>query len=615
MTTVTAPPRVRAKQETVPLLTGWDNYLINENRCYEYCCPEFKFSHLETQYNELLTRVNSLIEEKAKLERDILKLETDLLTLQTKESDTLRALTAKRQELADFKLAEQNKMKAITDNFINEITTLRNNIVFENSETIRTYKIQREKDVQTIMTAFKKRDEEYNTLLQTLKTKLAEYSSSLNSRNDEYLRDLENQKNAVEARLNQMINDRNIELAKAITDLNTKNANEIAKTKSEYDAKVAAITQQYNTAMENIKKETALKNEAFAKLEASLAQNAAIAKKRKEEMQAFYDKEIVTIKAKITANDALLVEILNEMNGEFQKRKMAILTGANFDKNKITSLVDGKIESYLEMYDKKKQVATLDFAQRKKALIDGYNKKIEDTKKDIFSNINVIEEQNAIIYSELNDINSKYKEFSLKSTNELDGLSKVYQENVDKYNSEYKAKKAIFDKELQDAINKLEAERMETIRKHNAEVNEILKRFETDVVQEETLFFSTSKQKRLELARLVGELDDKATKIIMDKQNKILKDITQIKNNYDNILSQFQKERAELKTKLENAEWDADVNLKEYNKMVNDESLTGNFTKIIQENENISNYAVYGLSLTGIILLVLILTKKKSKSN
>ena len=48
--------------------------------------------------------------------------------------------------------------------------------------------------------------------------------------------------------------------------------------------------------------------------------------------------------------------------------------------------------------------------------------------------------------------------------------------------------------------------------------------------------------------------------------------------------------------------------------MVNDESLTGNFSKIIQENENTSNYAVYGLSLTGVVLLILILTKKKSKS-
>jgi hypothetical protein len=614
MTTVTVPTRVRAKEEIVPLLKGWDNYKIDQNRCYDYCCPEFKFSHLETQYNELLMKVSKLIEERGQLEIDIEKLQTDLLNLQTKESDTLRALTAKRQELADFKVAEQKKIQVIIDNFINELTTLRKEIVEQNSETVRLYKKQREFDVETIINKFKQRDEEYNKLLETLKTKLAEYSTSLNSRNDAYLRDLENKKNQVEATLNKMIEDRNIELVKAIQDLNTKNANEIAKTKSEYDAKVATITQQYNTAMENIKKETASKNQAFATLEASLVQNAAIAKKRKEDMQAFYDKEIVTIKAKIAANDVLLVEILNEMNGEFQKRKMAILTGANFDKNKITSLVDGKIESYLEMYDKKKQVATLDFAQRKKALIDGYNKKIEDTKKDIFNNINVIEEKNAIIYSELNDINSKYKEFSLKSTNELDGLSKVYQENVDKYNSEYKAKKAVFDKELQDAINKLEAERMETIRKHNAEVNEILKKFETDVIQEETLFFSTSKQKRLELAKLVSDLDDKATKLVMDKQNKILKDITQIKNNYDSILSQFQKERSELKTKLENADWDADVNLKEYNKMVNDESLTGNFSKIIQENENTSNYALYGLSLTGVVLLILILTKKKSKS-
>jgi hypothetical protein len=259
------------------------------------------------------------------------------------------------------------------------------------------------------------------------------------------------------------------------------------------------------------------------------------------------------------------------------------------------------------MYEKKKQVATLDFAQRKQALIDGYNKKLEESKKNIFSNINIIQEENALIYSNLNDINSKYKEFSLKSTTELDGLTKVYQENVDKYNLEYKTKKAQFDKELKDALAKLEAERMATITKHNAEVNEILKKFQTEVIQEETLFEATSKKKRLELAKLVSDLDDKATKIIMDKQNKVLTDITEIKNNYDNILSKFQKERSELKTKLETAEWDAETNIAEYNKMVNDTGIN----KIVQENKNTSTYAMYGLSLTGVVLLVLVLTKKK----
>jgi predicted DNA-binding ribbon-helix-helix protein len=97
----------------------------------------------------------------------------------------------------------------------------------------------------------------------------------------------------------------------------------------------------------------------------------------------------------------------------------------------------------------------------------------------------------------------------------------------------------------------------------------------------------------------------------MDKQNKVLTDITEVKNNYDNILSKFQKERSELKTKLENAEWDAETNIAEYNKMVNDTGIN----KIVQENKNTSNYAMYGLSLTAVVLLVLVLTKKKSKSN
>jgi len=611
MTTQSAPTRVRQPQVEPSLLSGWDNYEINEERCYNFCCPEFKYKPLEDQYNAMLNKVNELILERTKLQKEILQLDTDLLTAQTKESDTLRALTSKRQELADFKLLEQKRIKAIIDTFLGELSRLRDQIVFDNSEAVRLYQIQREKDVATIMAAFNKRAQEYTDLLATIKRKLAEYTTSLNDRNNTYFRDLENQKAKAEADLNKLIEDRNAQLVKSIQDLNNTNAAEIAKTKAEYDAKVNAVTKEYNTAMENIKKETAARNEAYTKLEASLAQNALIAKKRKEEMQAFYDKEIVTIKAKIAANDALLIEILTEMDREFQKRKMAILTGANYDKNKITSLVDGKIESYIDMYEKKKQVATLDFAQRKQALIDGYNKKLEESKKNIFDNINVIQEENAAIYATLNNINSKYKEFSLKSTNELDGLTKVYQENVDKYNLEYKTKKAQFDKELKDAIAKLEAERMETITKHNAEVNEILRKFQTEVIQEETLFESTSKKKRLELAKLVSDLDDKATKIIMDKQNKVLTDITEVKNNYDNILSKFQKERSELKTKLENAEWDAETNIAEYNKMVNDTGIN----KIVQENKNTSNYAMYFLSLTAVVLLVLVLTKKKSKSN
>ena len=609
-----APPIVKAPRIEPPTLTGYNTYQIDKDMCYNFCCPEFRYKHIEEAFNKMYKEVSLLIDEKGKLEKQLNQLETDLINLQLKESDTLRLLTGKRQEIADFELAEQKKMQTIVGGFLEELSQLKGQLVYDKNEAIRQYQMEREANIRTIIESYNKRADEYAALLITLKNKIEDYKSNLNNRNNLYYKDLQNQKDAAEAKLNKLIEERNIQLAKTIQDLNAQNADIITKTKKEYDIKVAAITQQYNTTMTNVKKETDDRNAAYAKLEVSLAQNAAIAKKRKEDMQAFYDKEIVTIKAKIAANDALLIEILNEMNGEFQKRKMAILTGSNFDKNKITSLVDGKIESYIDMYEKKKQVATLDFSKRKQELIDGYNKKLEESKKNIFSNINVIQEENALIYANLNNINSKYQEFSSKSKNDLDGLSKVYQENVDKYNSEYNTNKAKFDKELQDAISKLEAERMETIKKHNAEVNQLLKQFQTEVIQEETLFESTSKKKRLEFAKLVGDLDDKATKIIMDKQNKILTDITQVKNNYDIILSKFQKERAELTTKLASAEWDADINIAEYNKLVNDESLSGNLTKIVQKNENTSNFALYGLGLSGVVLLILVLTKKKSKS-
>lgn len=602
----TAPLRVRQPTVEPEVLSGYNTYEIDENRCYNFCCPDFKYKPLEEKYNEMIINVRKLTDEKAELQKQILQLDTDLLISQTKESDTLKLLTSKRQELADFKLSENKKVQSIIDTFLSELSRLRDQIEFDNSAAISSYSIQREKDITTIINTFNKRFQEYTNLLASIKTKIAEYTNSLNDRNNVYFQTLQDQKAKAEATLNKLIEDRNAQLAKTIQDLNTTNGIEIAQIKTEYDAKVATITQQYNTAMDTIKKDTAVRNEAYTKLEASLAQNALIAKKRKDEMQAFYDKEIIIIKEKIAANDVLLIEILNEMNGEFQKRKMAILTGATYDKSKISSLVDGKIESYVDMYDKKKQVATLDFAQRKQALIDGYNKKLEESKKAIFSNINVIQEENALIYANLNDINSKYKEFSLKSTSELDGLSKVYQENVDNYNLNYKTKKAQFDKDLKDALTKLEAERMETITKHNAEVNAMLKKFQTEVIQEETLFESTSKQKRLELAKLVSDLDDKATKIIMDTQNKVLTDITQVKNNYDTILSQFQKERAELTTKLASAEFDIDTNTEAYNKMINDTSIT----KIVRDNQDKSDYAIIALGVIAIILLILVLKKE-----
>ena len=602
-----APERRRVAAVEPEGLTGYNTYQIDETMCYNFCCPDFNYKPLEEKYKDMISRVRKLTDDKADLQKQILQLDSDLLTSQTTETDTLKALTSKRQELADFKLSENKKVQAIIDTFLSELSRLRDQIVFDNSEAIRLYSIQREKDITTIINVFNKRAQEFTDLLATIKNKIAEYTNSLNDRNNVYFQTLEKQKEKAEATLNKLIEDRNAQLVKTIQDLNTTNGTEIAKVKADYDTKVAAVTAQYNTAMDTIKKDTAVRNDAYTKLEASLAQNALIAKQRKKEMQAFYDKEIITIKSKISANDALLIEILGEMNGEFQKRKMAILTGANFDKTKLSSLVDGKIESYVDMYDKKKQVATLDFAQRKQALIDGYNKKLEESKKAIFSNINVIQEENALIYANLNDINSKYKDFSLKSTTELEGLSKVYQKNVDNYNLDYKTKKAQFEKDLKTALAKLEAERIETITKHNADVNAMLQKFQTEVIQEETLFESTSKKKRLELAKLVSDLDDKATKIIMDKQNKVLTDITQVKNNYDTILSQFQKERAELTTKLASADFDIDTNTEDYNKMVNDTSIT----KIVRDNQDTSNYEIYILSFIAIVLFILVLRKKK----
>lgn len=604
----TAPPRKKPEQK-IPLLSGWNSLEVNKERCMTYCCSDYDNSALITKEDELRIKIQELRDTKAELQLSLNKLDNDLTDAKLNEAEKSGLLLTKRKELADYKLEENRKIANIILNFTEELKKLENTIKKENKDAITLYSESRENDINIIKDEFNSRDNEYKNLLLKLKTNLNTYKNSLNDRNNDYFRLLEEQKNNSEKRLLNIIQERNNKIISEINNLNNSNEAVLSETKQKYDIKIKDITEIYNQSIISINNQKKIIEEEFNSLEQNLLKEVALARKRKDDMQQFYDKEIVIIRNKIAENDKLLLEILDEMNKEFQKRKTIILSGTNFDKEKITSLVDGKIESYVDMYERKKKTVSLDFAQRKQELINNYNKKFKIIQEEISNNINNLQQEKSIIYSELSDINNKYKNFSEDSINELDNLSKVYQENVDKYNLEYNLQKEIFDKELQDEMDKLENERIKTIENHSKEVDEILKGLEEKIIKEEAVFFSTSNKKRLELAKLVKELDEKSTKIIIDKQKNILNNITKIKNNYDNILSEYKTEREELKIKLENAEWDVETNTEDYNKIINDNSIV----KIIQENENISNYTLYFFGLTGIILLILVLTKKNKK--
>ena len=597
------------------ILTGLIEFNINtQDRnneiCIKNCCADMYEDSITiiSQERELYRKYQDLIEKKSDLEKQVRQYEQLKIDVNREYLQSSKDLNSVNNILIDYKKNLAEQMKTAAEEYVQDLKRIERELSSANDKSAAILEETKNNFINSIMERYKARDKEYNNLLLDINKKVNEYSISLGKSNVRYGEELKKQKEEMENKLNKVIEDRNKVIQETINDLTSQNNKFFKEEQNIYNSKVDALNKSLKIKQEYIKQETDIRNAQYDALAKSLKDNNEIMKQRKEAQQKLYDDAIKEIKDKIKQNDELLIEILNEMKQEFEKRRVQILSGVKLEKNQINVSVNKKLEDYVDMYNRKKQINTFELEAKEEQLKNTYNKKIKASQEDINKNIDSVKELNKRIYSELDSVNKSYKNFSIKTKNDLDVLSETYNNKLNLFNQKYINEEQKFYSNIKAEMDIIESKRQQLISSKNKEALNILSEMNSEVDKARDKFVSTSQTKRTELAKLILELDTKRTQAILIEQKKANTIIQEMQDKYNEKADENEKISNEIKKKLKNK----NEEIKKYedttNKL-NTELNTGPY-KTISENAETSNKAFYVLIIIAILLILKIISKK-----
>lgn len=597
------------------ILTGLIEFNINtQDRnneiCIKNCCADMYEDSITiiSQERELYRKYQDLIEKKSDLEKQVRQYEQLKIDVNREYLQSSKDLNSVNNILIDYKKNLAEQMKTAAEEYVQDLKRIERELSSANDKSAAILEETKNNFINSIMERYKARDKEYNNLLLDINKKVNEYSIALGKSNVRYGEELKKQKEEMENKLNKVIEDRNKVIQETINDLTSQNNKFFKEEQNIYNSKVDALNKSLKIKQEYIKQETDIRNAQYDALAKSLKDNNEIMKQRKEAQQKLYDDAIKEIKDKIKQNDELLIEILNEMKQEFEKRRVQILSGVKLEKNQINVSVNKKLEDYIDMYNRKKQINTFELEAKEEQLKNTYNKKIKASQEDINKNIDSVKELNKRIYSELDSVNKSYKNFSIKTKNDLDVLSETYNNKLNLFNQKYINEEQKFYSNIKAEMDIIESKRQQLISSKNKEALNILSEMNSEVDKARDKFVSTSQTKRTELAKLILELDTKRTQAILIEQKKANSIIQEMQDKYNEKADENEKISNEIKKKLKNK----NEEIKKYedttNKL-NTELNTGPY-KTISENAETSNKAFYVLIIIAILLILKIISKK-----
>ena len=497
-----------------------------------------KFQERENDY---LNKIKNIEADTAKLKADEEKRVKGLM------ADLENQRIAMEQKLKELYNEREAYYKKTIDQLVVDNETKMKNLQAANQAKIDSLN----KDYEVKMIEVEKQKAELSKKYEDFKTQTQKNMDELRAKFNDTTIMYERQVNG----LQQQITDKNNQIKKDLADLQLKFNSDVKILSSETDAKKTLIVQQTNLQIEQyIDKYNNQKANIDQDFEKQKAAKKAAFEQALVDQQNYYNKQIDAIKKGNTnVNDQLagmsadykaaLEENqakYSQMVSDYSTKKDAILK--DYEKNKAD--MEAKFFNTLKELEDKRIATIKQKESEASAQISALNKSVENVRVEVEQSSVIYKKQLVDLISGLEDQKIRAVKTKAEETSrEINALNKT----VEVIRADFEAKSAVYKKELQDLINKLEDEKIEAIKKKEKETQDQINGMASLVTKTRQEVEDSSEMYKKQLRDLIVQLENEKIKKVSDYAAKIDNRIKELDDKYKAEEAKILAEIEELK--------------------------------------------------------------------
>jgi len=483
-------------------------------------------AQFQTRENDYLNKIKTIEADTAKLKAD------EQARVKSLMADLEKQRITMEQKLKELYNEREAYYKKTIDQLVIDNETKMKNLEAANAAKIESLN----KDYALKMADVEKQKAELNKQYEDFKAQTQKNMDELRAKFNDTTIMYERQVNG----LQQQITDKNNQIKKDLADLELKFNADVKNLSSENDNKKTLLIQQTNLQIEKyIDKYNNQKTSIDQDFEQQKAAKKAAFEQALVDQQNYYNKQIDSIKkgnsnindqlAGMSADYKAALEQnqsqYSKMVSDYSAKKDAILK--DYEKNKAE--MESKFFNTLKELEDKKMATIKQKELETNAQINNLNKSVENVRDEVEKSSVIYKKQLVDLITGLEDQKiSAIKIKAEETKSEINALNKT----VEVIRADFEAKSAVYKKELQDLIVKLEDEKIAAIKKKEKETQDQINGMANLVTKTRQEVEDTSEMYKKQLRDLIEQLEDEKIKKISDYAAKIDNRIKELDDKY-----------------------------------------------------------------------------------
>jgi hypothetical protein len=526
----------KSYDETLAQLENTKNQLLIKINLMDINDNNYKT--LQNNYNNILAQNAILtnetlknVENQLKDAKDSCNNEKEILDKQIKN-----LIAEKAQEKLDYEnklIQKENEKVQIINNHQKDLDNLKNYNKQLQDKLVADLETNKQNTIDKITALFKQREDEYLSNLRSLETSVNNLAVTEKARQDELIKQLEDQRNETKKQLKNLYDERESYYASVIDKINNENNKTFENLKNQNQQAIDKLNSEYKIKIANIDLEKNTLNTQFEAFKKFTDDNIEQIRSAFNELEAMYIKRIANLEKEVEDKNKQMIEDITTLNNTFKTQIDEMLDATAATKQQIKNETNIQIDTLLNNYKNSKVSIDRDFENEKLKRSQDFKNMLDSQKNEYDKRINELQTKNNNIINDLEELNNKYKNTLESNQLNLETKIKENKENINYIMQDYESKKTEMENNFFNTLDALEKNKIDIVKKKQAETLADITNLSDQVESVRKNFENKKTTYDNNLKNLIITLENDKIKLIKDHNNTINTGIDELNNKYD----------------------------------------------------------------------------------
>lgn len=450
----------------------------------------------------------------------------------------------KQKELDVIKKQKDDEILKIQKESSNYIAKVRADNEKASADLIKKFEEEKAKSLKEITDVFNEREKQISNKLNEIQAQLLKAEQDNKLKIQAMMDEYEKKKTDYEKTLLDEYKKKDADYKKMADQREKQYQDALVKLQADNEAQSKKLNEQYQKELADINNQKAQMQAQFDEFKKKSEADFALLTIKLNEERSTYNKEISRLNDLVKAKEEEAKKKLLDIQMSLQNDLKSLEATQNLKKDLLFEQTNKQIAQALEELNTKKSDINKEFEEELRIKQADLDKSIAAQKQDYVNKINVLQESNNKLVSNLELLGKNYQIAQDEQQTRLKTLIDDKQKEYVKIQEEYVTKAKNEQAQFEQLVKKLEEQKLATIKNFTGETEKELSRLNIVLEEQKAKNQVEADQKRKELVETITKLEDEKIKLVQQKN-------TETKQALDKIQQMYDTQAGEIKAKLE----------------------------------------------------------------